>query len=126
MNAANVNAFIIPHLPNANQNTFVIQVPYAGIGTSCSGGTAPQHACNGKYGAPCNAPTAIIPAFDGSGIFEPELGGMWSHEIGEAMTDSNGEGWWVGTMSTSGTRRPSSTQPGVLCGGPLNGSRGGS
>ena len=96
MSAAKVNPFVIPYLTGADLNTLVIQVPYAGIGTSCSGGTQPMDACNGNFGAPSNAPTAIIPAFDGSGNFQPSFGGVWSHEIGEAMTDSNGEGWWVG------------------------------
>ena len=96
MDAARVNPFIIPHLGGADQNTLIIQVPYAGIGTSCSGGTAPQNACNGNFAAPSNAPTAIIPVFDTAGNFRPDFGGMWEHEIGEAMTDSNGSGWWVG------------------------------
>ena len=95
MNATQVNAWLAWYVAHADAQTVFIQVPSAGIGTSCGN----NNGCRGNFytpAAPYYVPTGIIPAFDTAGTFRPDFaGGEWFHELVEAMLDSMGDGWFV-------------------------------
>jgi hypothetical protein len=101
MSAARVNAWLAPYVKAADAQTVFIQVPYAGILTSCGG----NNGCRGNFytpAAPYYVPTGIIPAFDSGGTLRPDFaGGEWIHELVEASLDSMGNGWFVVQDGTS-------------------------